>query len=94
MIGSVGEQVATIVPKMAETLDVIKVAASSVDETGQEIRKLTGSVQGMFDDEGSEVKALLRDFRTMSQKASLALEKGQTTLGKLQPRLRKRERRP
>lgn len=74
MMGDLGETISELAPKMGETLDVIKVAASSVDETGQEIRKLTGSVQNMFEDEGSDVKELLKEFKTMSQKAQAALD--------------------
>jgi phospholipid/cholesterol/gamma-HCH transport system substrate-binding protein len=74
MVSNLGEQFAGIAPKITETLDVIQDAGKSVEATGEDIRELTNSVQGMFDDDGSEVRALLQDFRTMSQKAQVALD--------------------
>ena len=65
---------ADLKPELSETLSVVRIGAQAVDEAGQGIRELTDSVQNAFQNDGSDFKQLLRDFRLMSQKAQVALE--------------------
>jgi phospholipid/cholesterol/gamma-HCH transport system substrate-binding protein len=65
---------ADLKPELSETLAVVRTGAQAVDEAGKGIRELTDSVQNAFQDEDSDFKQLLADFRLMSQKAQVALE--------------------
>ncbi|MFK7766096.1 MAG: MlaD family protein [Mariniblastus sp.] len=65
---------ADLQPKVEETLDALKKAGSSVDEAGDGIKELAGSIQNVFDDEDSEVKALLTELRGTAVKAQVALD--------------------
>ena len=61
--------------QIAQTLTSVQQAVKSVEEAGVGIQQLTSTVQTAFDDEDSEVKKLLVEFRLMSEKARIAIER-------------------
>ena len=65
---------AELKPELSQTLKVVRDGAASVQQAGVGIRDLSTTVQDVFENENSEVKALLKDFRLMSQKAQAALD--------------------
>jgi len=65
---------ADLKPELSETLSVVRTGASSVSDAGIEISKLSQTIQTVFDDDESDLKALLKDLRTMSQRAQVTLE--------------------
>ncbi|MEM9940453.1 MAG: MlaD family protein [Planctomycetota bacterium] len=65
---------ADLKPEISTALAVVQDAGKSVDEAGVGIRNLSDSIQNIFDQDDNEVKALLLDLRTMSQKAQAALD--------------------
>ena len=67
--------------QISETLTSIRSAADSFDRTAQEIgdagtgiNELTDSIQGIIDDEDSELRKLIVDFREVSRKSQTALD--------------------
>lgn len=65
---------ADLKPEFSETLSGLRRAGSSVDEAAKGIKSLTGTIDSVFQDEDSDLKALLSDFRLMSQKAQVSLD--------------------
>jgi len=65
---------ADLKPELSETLAVVRTAGTAVNDAGLGITKLTTTVQSVFSDDDSDIKALLRDFRLMSQKAQVSLD--------------------
>lgn len=60
--------------QIQETLASIRQAGIAVDEAGQGIKAITTQVEDAMADEDSDLKTALKEFRTMSQKAQLALD--------------------
>lgn len=67
--------------EISETLISIRSAADSFDRTAQEIgdvgssiTELTDSIQGVIDDDDSEIRKLISDFRVVSRKTETALD--------------------
>ena len=65
---------ADLKPELSETLAVVRTAGTAVNDAGQGITKLTTTFQSAFSNEDSDIKELLRDFRSMSQKAQVSLD--------------------
>ncbi len=65
---------ADLKPELSETLAVVRTAGTAVNDAGQGITELTSTVQAVFNDDESDLKALLKDMRTMSQKAQVSLD--------------------
>lgn len=63
-----------LTPKLSKTLDAIQSAGLAVDETADGIQQLTDTIQFAFQDEESDFKAMIKDFRTMTVKAQAALD--------------------
>ena len=61
-------------PKIAQALAAIERGGLAVDQAGTGIKELTSSIQGVFENEDSEVKALITDFRQTAVKAEAALD--------------------
>lgn len=57
-----------------ETLSVIRDAGVAVDQAGRGINDIAQQIQGALSDNESDLSKTLSDFRTMSQKAQLALD--------------------
>jgi phospholipid/cholesterol/gamma-HCH transport system substrate-binding protein len=67
------EMMGDLTPKLAETLDAIHTASIGVNETADGFKSLTSTIQSAFQDDGSEFKAMVRDFRGMTVNAQSAL---------------------
>ena len=65
---------ADLKPELSETLAVVRTAGSAVNDAGAGISELTNTFQSAFNSDDSDIKELLRDFRTMSQKAQVSLD--------------------
>ena len=65
---------ADLQPEFSDTLAALRAAGTSVDEAGNGIKTLTGTINGVFQDDDSDLKALVKDFRLMSQKAQVSLD--------------------
>lgn len=65
---------ADLKPELSETLAVVRTAGTAVNDAGQGITELTTTFQSAFSNEDSDIKELLRDFRSMSQKAQVSLD--------------------
>ena len=65
---------ADLKPELSETLAVVRTAGTAVNDAGMGITELTTTVQSVFSDDDSDIKALLKDFRLMSQKAQVSLD--------------------
>lgn len=59
---------------VADTLAAIRTAGTAVNEAGEGIKQLTTFVSGAFQDEDSDFRNLLVDFRGVSVKAQAALD--------------------
>ncbi|MEM7454172.1 MAG: MlaD family protein [Planctomycetota bacterium] len=59
--------------EIKDTLDAVQQAGAAVSSAGQGINDLSNTVQSAFQDEESDIKELISDFRSMSQKAETAL---------------------
>ncbi len=59
---------------VADTLAAIRTAGSAVNEAGDGIKQLTTYVSGAFQDDDSDFRKLLVDFRGVSVKAQAALD--------------------
>jgi len=59
---------------VADTLAAIRVAGSAVNEAGDGIKQLTSYVSGAFQDDDSDFRKMLIDFRGVSVKAQAALD--------------------
>jgi len=59
---------------VADTLAAVRTAGAAVNDAGEGIKDLTDFVTGAFQDEGSEFRRLLVDFRGVSVKAQAALD--------------------
>ena len=66
--------VADLQKPLNDALVSINQGGLAVRDAGESIEKLSGSIQGVFDDEDSEVKAVLTDFRETAVKAQAALD--------------------
>jgi len=65
---------ADLKPELSETLSVVRTAGVAVNDAGQGISELTNTVQSVFQDDDSALRALLNDLRTMSRKAQVSLD--------------------
>lgn len=65
---------ADLKPELSETLAVVRTAGTAVNDAGQGITELTTTFQSALSNEDSDIKELLRDFRSMSQKAQVSLD--------------------
>ena len=65
---------ADLKPELSETLSVVRTAGTAVNDAGIGISELTNTVQSAFSSEDSDIKELLREFRTMSQRAQVSLD--------------------
>ena len=59
---------------VADTLAAVRTAGSAVNEAGEGIKELTSFVNGAFQNEDSDFRNLLVDFRGVSVKAQAALD--------------------
>ena len=59
---------------VADTLAAVRTAGSAVNEAGEGIKELTSFVNGAFQNEDSDFRKLLVDFRGVSVKAQAALD--------------------
>ena len=59
---------------VADTLAAVRTAGSAVNEAGEGIKELTSFVNGAFQNEDSDFRNLLADFRGVSVKAQAALD--------------------
>ena len=60
--------------EIKETLAVIRDAGTSVEQAGTGINSLADQFDGLLGDDDNELSQMLAEFRTMSQKAQLALD--------------------
>ena len=65
---------ADLKPELSETLAVVRTAGTSINDAGVGVSELTTTVQSIFQNDDSDLKALLKDFRMMSQKAQVSLD--------------------
>ena len=61
--------------QISQTLTSVQQAVNEVEKAGSGIKNLTDTVQMAFDDDDSEVKKLLVEFRLMSEKARISIER-------------------
>lgn len=66
--------VGDLTPKLSKTLDAIQTASIGVNETADGFQQLTDTIQFAFQDENSDFKIMIKDFRTMTVKAQAALD--------------------
>ncbi len=59
---------------ITETLEVVRTAGRAINEAGTSVTTLTNTVQGALDDEDSEIMALVREFKSTSTKAQVAID--------------------
>jgi phospholipid/cholesterol/gamma-HCH transport system substrate-binding protein len=60
--------------EISETLSAVKKAGSTIDQAGQGVNKLATTVQEALDSDDSNIKQLIVEFKTMSQKAQTAID--------------------
>ena len=66
--------VGDMAPQLKKTLAAIEQASQGVEKTSGELQQLTGSIRSAFQDEDSEFKAMINDFRKMTVNAQDALK--------------------
>ena len=83
MISDMQPQITSTIDNVQETLDVMQQAGKSVDDAGVKINELTTTIQNMFQDEGSELTAMLTDFRKTSESARATFDEFERTFNNL-----------
>lgn len=69
------ELVADLTPQLSQTLATVQESAKSIEAAGVGVRELTDSVQDIFDNEDSEVYAMIKSIRELSDHAELSLNR-------------------
>ncbi|MFT5303097.1 MAG: phospholipid/cholesterol/gamma-HCH transport system substrate-binding protein [Mariniblastus sp.] len=61
-------------PQLFETLEIMQEAGKSVDDAASQVGDISSILQKAFEDEGSEIKQLLANLNTMSEKGKNAMD--------------------
>ncbi len=67
-------QIADTLVSIKQTADTFEQTAGQVGSAGDDVARLTRTIQDVFDNDDSELKKLIADFREVSKKSRIALD--------------------